>query len=187
MECIEKNADQLALVLLSGIQYYTGQYFEIGPITEAGHNAGALVGWDLAHAISNVPLSLHQHQVDFAAWCSYKYLNSGPGGTAGIFVHERHSKSFELPRFGGWWGHQENERFQMKKGFKPMVGSDGWQLSNANILSMAAQKASLDIFLEAGMPKLREKSIKLTGFMEFLLHDILTESNAFKIITPEMK
>jgi kynureninase len=184
IDSIRKHADQLALVLLSGVQYYTGQHFNIGDITRAGHEAGAMVGWDLAHAVGNVPLALHQDQVDFAAWCSYKYLNSGPGATAGIFVHEQHESSFDLPRFGGWWGHQEEERFLMKKGFKPMKGSDGWQLSNANVLSMAAQKASLDIFMEAGMDRLHAKSKMLTGYLEFLLNEIIEETGTFSIITP---
>lgn len=181
---IEENKNELALVLLSGVQYYSGQLFDIENITRAGHQAGAVVGWDLAHAIGNVPLHLHLHEVDFAVWCSYKYLNSGPGGTAGLFVHEKHGKNQDLKRFGGWWGHREEERFLMKKGFKPMEGSDGWQLSNANVLSMAAQKASLDIFLEAGIKPIREKSQLLTGFLEFLLQDISLDSGVFKLITP---
>lgn len=185
IRCIEENQDQLALVLFSGIQYYSGQFFDIESITKAGHHAGAIVGWDLAHAIGNVPLFLHRHQVDFAVWCTYKYLNSGPGATAGIFVHENHGKKPEgLQRFGGWWGHHEEERFQMKKGFKPMAGADGWQLSNANVLSMAAQKASLDIFEEAGINRIREKSLILTGFLEFLLLELAETTSSFSIITP---
>ena len=183
--CIEENREQVALVLMSGIQYFTGQLFDIEMITEASHRAGAMVGWDLAHALGNVPLHLHHHQVDFAVWCSYKYLNSGPGGTGGIFVHERHGKNVDLPRFGGWWGHTEEERFQMKKGFQPMVGSDGWQLSNANVLSMAAQKASLDIFLAAGIENLRKKSLLLTGYLNYLLLELAADSGIFQVITPE--
>ena len=184
LRCIEENRDQLAIVLLSGVQYYSGQFFDIETITRAGHEAGAYVGWDLAHAIGNVPLSLHRHQVDFAVWCSYKYLNSGPGATGGLFVHEKHGRNPELKRFGGWWGHDENERFLMKKGFKPTSGSDGWQLSNANILSMAAQKASLELFSEAGIDRIRTKSLQLTGFLEFLLEILSTDTGCFSIITP---
>lgn len=185
INCIEENRRQLALVLMSGIQYYSGQLFDIETITRAGHQAGAMVGWDLAHAIGNVPLSLHEQQVDFAVWCSYKYLNSGPGGTGGIFVHQRHGRNVDLPRFGGWWGHAEEERFQMKKGFIPMVGSDGWQLSNANVLSMAAQKASLDIFLAAGIDNIRKKSLLLTGYLNYLLQKEEEGSGIFQVITPE--
>ncbi len=185
INCIEENREQLALVLMSGIQYFSGQLFDIETITRAGHQAGAMVGWDLAHAIGNVPLFLHDQQVDFAVWCSYKYLNSGPGGTAGIFVHENHGKNEDLPRFGGWWGHVEEERFQMKKGFIPMTGSDGWQLSNANVLSMAAQKASLDIFLAAGIDNLRKKSLLLTGYLNYLLQEAAVDSGLFQVITPE--
>ncbi len=185
VNCIEKHADQLAMVLFSGVQYYSGQRFEIGPITEAGHQAGAMVGWDLAHAIGNVPLSLHQDEVDFAVWCSYKYLNSGPGGTAGIFVHQKHGGNTKLKRLGGWWGHHEQERFHMKKGFKPITGADGWQLSNANVLSMAAQKASLEIFKQANIDRIRKKSLLLTGYLETLLMKLSSESGVFEIITPE--
>lgn len=184
LRCIEENRDNLALVLLSGVQYYSGQFFEIEPITRAAHEAGAYAGWDLAHAIGNVPLSLHKHQVDFAVWCSYKYLNSGPGGTGGLFVHEKHGNIPGLKRLGGWWGHDETERFLMKKGFKPMNGSDGWQLSNANVLSMASQKASLEIFLEAGIDRIRAKSLLLTGFLEFLLNDVSAQKDCFAVITP---
>lgn len=185
INCIEENRERLALVLMSGIQYFSGQLFDIETITRAGHQAGAMIGWDLAHAIGNVPLFLHDQQVDFAVWCSYKYLNSGPGGTAGIFVHENHGRNGSLPRFGGWWGHAEEERFQMKKGFKPMTGSDGWQLSNANILSMAAQKASLDIFLAAGIDNIRKKSLLLTGYLNYLLQEAAMGSGIFQVITPK--
>ena len=181
---IEHHADDLALVLLGGVQYYTGQFFNIKKITEKAHAAGALVGFDLAHAAGNVPLALHDHNVDFAAWCSYKYLNAGPGGVAGAFIHEKHHKNFELPRFTGWWGHNENERFQMKKGFKPMPGADGWQLSNFPILSGAALLASLEIFEKAGMKALRKKSEQLTGYLEFLLTQIDPEGKGFSVITP---
>ncbi|MFN3841449.1 MAG: kynureninase [Cyclobacteriaceae bacterium] len=184
LQTINEHAGQLALVLLGGVQYYTGQFFNIPQITEAAHRAGAYAGFDLAHAIGNVPLSLHNDNVDFAVWCSYKYLNSGPGGVAGVFVHERHAQNVELPRFAGWWGHHEAERFKMKKGFKPMPGVDGWQLSNFPVLSGAAQLASLEIFRQAGMKRLRKKSIQLTGYLEFLLKHLDPHQNHYTIITP---
>lgn len=184
VQTITDHANQLALVLLGGVQYYTGQFFNIRQITEAAHRAGAYAGFDLAHAIGNVPLSLHKDNVDFAVWCSYKYLNSGPGGVAGVFVHERHVKNFDLPRFAGWWGHDEAERFKMRKGFKPMPGADGWQLSNFPVLSGAAQLASLEIFQQAGMKRLRKKSLLLTGYLEFLLQRLDPSKNQFTIITP---
>ncbi len=143
-------------------------------LTKAAHAIGAVAGFDLAHAAGNVPLALHDWNLDFAAWCSYKYLNSSPGNVGGIFVHERHGRSFDLPRFGGWWGHDKETRFQMKSGFQPMEGAEGWQLSNVPILGMAAMKASLDVFASAGMPALREKSEKLTGYLEYTI-DLLAE------------
>ncbi len=183
-QTIYEHANQLALVVLGGVQYYTGQFFNIRKITEAAHKAGAYAGFDLAHAIGNVPLNLHGDGVDFAVWCSYKYLNSGPGGVAGAFVHERHASTFSLLRFAGWWGHAERERFQMKKGFKPMPGVDGWQLSNFPVISGAVQLASLEIFQQAGISRLRKKSLLLTGFLEFLLKGIDPEQKHFTIITP---
>jgi kynureninase len=143
-------------------------------ITLAAHTFGALVGFDLAHAAGNVPLQLHSWEVDFAVWCTYKYLNSGPGGTSGVFVHENHANNPSLPRFAGWWGHDEEERFLMKKGFKPMIGAEGWQLSNAQIFPMAIHMSALDIFLEAGMDALREKSLLLTGFLDYLIGEIIS-------------
>jgi kynureninase len=184
LDTINKHREELSLVMLGGVQYYTGQFFDIQKISEAAHQAGAFVGFDLAHAVGNVPLSLHNHNVDFAVWCSYKYLNSGPGGVAGAFIHERHAKNFELPRFAGWWGHNEKERFQMKKGFKPIPGVDGWQLSNFPVLSGAAHLASLEIFEKAGIKNLRKKSELLTGFLEYLLKQIDPEEQRFKILTP---
>jgi len=184
LKTIEENKDAIALVILGAVQYYSGQFFNIKKITQAGHQAGAVVGFDLAHAMGNVPLQLHKDEVDFAVWCGYKYLNSGPGGMAGAFVHEKHSKSFDLPRFAGWWGHNERERFKMEKGFKPMEGVDGWQLSNFPVLSGAAQLASLEIFDEVGMPALRKKSLLLTGYLEFLLKSINHFEDYFSIITP---
>lgn len=184
LKSIEKNKDETALIIFGAVQYYSGQLFNIEKITKAGHEAGTTVGFDLAHAIGNVSLQLHKHNVDFAVWCGYKYLNSGPGGMSGVFVHEKHAKSFDLPRFAGWWGHDERERFEMKKGFKPMAGADGWQLSNFPVLTGAAQLASLEIFDDAGMNALRKKSILLTGFLEFLLNSIPESKNYFTIITP---
>jgi kynureninase len=183
LSAIQTHGRELALVIFGGVQYYTGQYFDIKQITEAAHRAGAIVGYDLAHAIGNVKLDLHKHNVDFAVWCSYKYLNSGPGGIAGAFIHDKHFKH-DLPRFAGWWGHDEKERFQMKKGFKPMAGADGWQVSNVPILQAAAHMASLEIFQSATMSALRNKSILLTGFLEFLLKEIDPLQNYFAIITP---
>ncbi len=184
LDTIQQHKKELALVIFGGVQYYTGQFFDIKSITEAGHKAGAVVGFDLAHAVGNVPLNLHKHQVDFAVWCSYKYLNSGPGGVAGAFVHERHHNNKKLLRFAGWWGHHEKERFQMKKGFIPMEGVDGWQLSNFPVLSGAAQVASLKLFDEVGTKALRAKSELLTGYMDYLLKEIDPKGKYFRILTP---
>ncbi|MEQ8242709.1 kynureninase [Fulvivirga sp.] len=180
---IDKNAESIALVLFSGVQYYTGQFFDLKSITKAGHKAGAKVGFDLAHAVGNVPVNLDNSGADFAAWCSYKYLNSGPGGVSGIYVNERHANNPDLPRFAGWWGHNEEERFKMEKGFIPMEGADGWQQSNVNVLSSAAHMASLQVFKEAGIDKLRVKSLQLTGFLEYLIKSDLQDS--VQILTPE--
>ncbi|MDN5201521.1 kynureninase [Fulvivirgaceae bacterium BMA10] len=185
LKTIEKNAHDLALVMLGGVQYYTGQLFDIEGITKKTHEVAAVAGFDLAHAIGNIPLELHAWQVDFAMWCGYKYLNSGPGGSSGIFVHEHHAKNFGLPRFAGWWGHSEKERFLMKKGFIPVKGADGWQLSNANVLSLAAHQASLEIFHEASMESLRKKSILLTNYTEFLINDLGIPNDILEIITPQ--
>jgi kynureninase len=179
---IAENGDSIALILLGGVNYYTGQAFDMRRITEVGHKIGAVVGFDLAHAAGNIELKLHDWNVDFAAWCSYKYLNSGPGGIAGCFVHERHSENFDLPRFAGWWGHDKETRFLMKPEFVPIKGAEGWQLSNPPIFQLATLKASLDIFEEAGMKNLVEKSIKLTGYLEFLLGEIHDER--ISVITP---
>ena len=184
VKTIEAHADQVALIIFGAVQYYSGQFFDIPKITEAGHKAGAYVGFDLAHAAGNVPLNLHKDKVDFAVWCGYKYLNAGPGGVAGAFVHEKHATNFNLPRLAGWWGHNDRERFQMKKGFTPMPGVDGWQLSNFPVLSGAAQLASLEIFQQAGIKKLRNKSILLTDYLEYLLKQIDDEGKYFSIITP---
>jgi kynureninase len=184
LEKINEHADQLALVFFGAVQYYSGQFFNLAKITDAGHKAGAYVGFDLAHAAGNVPLNLHNDKIDFAVWCGYKYLNSGPGGIAGAFVHEKHATNFELPRLAGWWGHNDKERFQMKKGFKPMPGVDGWQVSNFPVLSGAVQLASLEIFQHAGIKNLRKKSIQLTSYLEFLLREIDPDQKHFLIITP---
>lgn len=181
IRAINEHGDQLALVLFPGIQYYTGQRFDIATITKEAHRVGALAGFDLAHAIGNVPLHLHNDQVDFAVWCSYKYLNSGPGGVGGAFVHERHHLDKERPRLAGWWGHDENERFLMKKGFKPMADVDGWQVSNQDVLSGAAHLAALEPFQKVAIKALRRKSLLLTGYLEFLLG---RSHPAYHIITP---
>lgn len=187
IETIQVHGNEVALVLFGGVQYYTGQFFDIRSITECAHRNGAVAGFDLAHAAGNVPLSLHKHDVDFAVWCSYKYLNSGPGGLAGAFVHEKHGLNASLPRFAGWWGHNESERFEMKKGFKPIPGVDGWQLSNVPIFQAAAHVASLDIFKKAGMSALTKKSMLLTGYLEFLLNAFDHDKKYFTIITPSLK
>ncbi len=181
---IDEYKDELALVMFPGIQYYTGQFFDIGAITKAAHKVGAYAGFDLAHAIGNVPLELHKNQIDFAVWCSYKYLNSGPGGVGGLFIHETHGQNKVLPRLSGWWGHHTEDRFKMDNLINPIPSVDGWQLSNGNILSHAAHLASLHLFDEAGMQNLRAKSLKLTNLMEELIltSDILNSN--IKIITP---
>jgi len=185
IQAIENEGAATALVMFGGVNYYTGQFYDLEKIAAAAHRAGAYVGFDLAHTAGNLPLKLHDWNADFAVWCSYKYLNSGPGGPAGLFVHERHGDNPALPRFAGWWGHDEGERFQMKKGFKPMRGAEGWQLSNAQIFSFAAHKASLDIFDAAGIENLREKSLLLTSFLHFVLNEVNRDNNLFRIITPE--
>ena len=177
---IEENKDGLALVMLGGVNYYTGQLFDLQTIPEKVHQVGAIAGYDLAHAAGNIVLKLHDWNVDFACWCSYKYLNSGPGGVASIFVHEKHGNNPDLPRFAGWWGNEEKDRFLMKSEFIPAIGASGWQQSNAQIFSMAAHLASLELFEAAGMDKLRHKSETLTGYLEQLIHYI----PQIKIITP---
>jgi len=190
IKAINDCGDELALVMIGGVNYYTGQLFDIESITKAGHEVGAVVGWDLAHAAGNVNLKLHDWGVDFAAWCSYKYLNSSPGGVSGMFVHQRHEFNPDLPRFAGWWGYDKDTRFLMEPGFVPMKGAEGWQLSNAPILGMAAHLAALDIFDEVGMDKLCEKRDNLTAFLEFVVEDVSQKCKdicTLEIITPKDK
>lgn len=187
---IQELGDTLAMVMIGGVNYYTGQLFDMKAITEAGHKVGAVVGFDLAHAAGNVNLSLHDWGVDFAAWCGYKYLNSSPGGVSGMFVHERHAESKNLPRFAGWWGHDKQTRFLMEPGFHPIKGAEGWQLSNAPVLGMAAHLAAIELFDEAGMERIGEKRDALTAYLEFIIDDI-SSRNAnrvnFELITPRDK
>lgn len=182
LEAIRTAGQGLALVMFAGVQYYTGQVFDMKSITFAAHQVGAIACFDLAHAVGNVPLALHEWNVDCAAWCSYKYLNSGPGGVAGVYIHEKHAMNKDLPRLAGWWGYDEQERFAMKKGYRPSEGAQAWQLSNAPVLLMAAHKAAIDIFEEAGMENLRAKSEILTGFLEFVIRDVA--GSRVQIITP---
>ncbi len=179
---IEQHGDSVALILMGGVNYSTGQAFDMAAITRAGHARECVVGFDLAHAAGNIPLRLHEWGADFAVWCSYKYLNGGPGAVAGCFVHARHAEAWELPRLAGWWGHDEGSRFQMGPAFRPMPGAEGWQLSNPSILSLASLRASMDIFDRAGMEWLRERSRRLTGYLEELLAQNPSES--FSQITP---
>ncbi len=185
LDLIEKHADELAVVLLGGVNFFTGQWFDIPTISAAAQKHGITVGIDLAHAIGNVPLSLHDWNVDFAVWCSYKYLNAGPGAVAGAFVHERHATNTKLPRLAGWFGNDPNTRFRLhlEPEFIPVASADGWQISNPPILSMAPLRASLALFEEAGMEALRQKSIKLTNYLQFLLEDG-GSGKLFNVITP---
>jgi len=183
---IHEVGDELALVLLGGVNYYNGQVFDMKAITEAGKSVGAYVGWDLAHAAGNIALKLHDWDVDFAAWCSYKYLNSGPGNASGVFVHQRHLNTKNIPRFEGWWGTQKDVRFLMKPEFEPMKNADAWQLSNAPILAVAPFLASLQLFDAVGMPTLIEKQKRLTAYLEFILKEVDKEvASTFEIITPK--
>lgn len=186
LSTIKQHGDSVALVLFGGVNYYTGQFFDIKKITEAAHAVGAIAGFDLAHAAGNVKLELHNWDADFACWCSYKYLNSGPGGVSGIYINQKHIADSSIPRFAGWWGHTKDTRFKMEKGFEPIPTAEGWQLSNAPILSMAAHKASLDIFEAAGMDNLIAKGKLLSDYLFFILDEINTGSakKLIEVITP---
>ncbi len=179
---LEEQGKEIALIMIGGVNYYTGQFFDLKRITELGHNYGCTVGFDCAHGAGNVQLNLHNSGADFAVWCTYKYLNSGPGSLSGAFVHERHANSKDLNRFTGWWSHNKETRFKMRDEFDQLPGAEGWQLSNPPILSMAAIRASLDVFKEAGFDKLCSKSIALTGYFEFLINQL--NNSDIKIITP---
>jgi kynureninase len=185
LEVIRQEGDAVALVLIGGVNYYTGQVFDMKTITQVGHEVGAKVGWDLAHAAGNIEMNLHDWQVDFAAWCSYKYMNSGPGNASGCFIHEMHHTNSQLPRFAGWWGHNKERRFKMEPQFDPVQGADGWQISNLPILSLAPYLASVHLFDEVGMPALVAKRDQITSYLEFILQEISREvSGAFEVITP---
>lgn len=182
---IDEVGDELVLVLIGGVNYYTGQVFDMKTITEAGHKYGAYVGWDLAHAAGNIKLQLHDWNVDFAAWCSYKYMNSGPGNASGCFIHEMHHNDTDLPRFAGWWGHNKERRFKMEPQFDPVRGADGWQISNLPVISLAPYLASVEMFAEVGMDKLIEKRNLLTAYLEFVLQEVDKEvESEFEVITP---
>ncbi|MCD8529349.1 MAG: kynureninase [Flavobacterium sp.] len=183
---IDEIGNELALVLIGGVNYYTGQVFDMKTITAAGQKYGAYVGWDLAHAAGNIKLNLHDWNVDFAAWCSYKYMNSGPGNASGFFVHEKHHNDKELKRFAGWYGHNKERRFKMEPDFDPVHGADGWQISNLPILSLAPYLASVEMFAEVGMDKLIAKRNLITSYLEFILHEIdrELEEAEFEILTP---
>lgn len=179
---IAEHSEELALIVLPGVQYLSGQCFDMQRITECARAHGCLIGFDLAHAIGNVPLQLHDWNVDFAVWCGYKYLNAGPGAIGGCFVHERHSNDLRTPRLAGWWGHDKASRFEMPDAFVPLAGAEGWQLSNPSIFAAAPLLASLQLFDEATMPALRAKSIRLTGYLELLLQAQL--ANDITVLTP---
>jgi kynureninase len=181
-QLLDEQGERIALVMLGGVNYYSGQVFDCARIAAAGQSRGCVVGFDMAHAAGNIPLRLHDWNVDFAVWCSYKYLNGGPGCIAGCFVHERHARNADLPRFAGWWGNDKAARFRMESQFQAATGAEGWQLSNPSILSMAALRASMDIFEEVGIERVRAKSAELTGYLEFLLTE--QPSGNFSIITP---
>lgn len=183
---INQHGNQTALVLFGGVNYYTGQLFDMKAITEAAHSVGAYAGFDLAHAAGNVELQLHDWKVDFACWCSYKYLNSGPGGVGGVYIHEKHAADTTLPRFAGWWGYTKETRFKMEKGFEAIPTAEGWQLSNAPVLSMAAHKAALDVFEEAGMANLHAKRKLLSDYLLFIIDDCNSKfsEKVIEVITP---
>ncbi|MDB4144198.1 kynureninase [Flavobacteriaceae bacterium] len=180
---LDTQGDEIALLLIGGVNYYTGQYLDLKKIAKLGHQHGCKVGIDLAHGVGNILPNLHDSGVDFAAWCTYKYMNSGPGSLGGIFVHERHAYDESLKRFAGWWSQNKDTRFDMRQPLDIIPGAEGWQLSNPPILSMAAIKASLELFSEVGMPALRKKSIRLTGYLEYLILELQNEH--ISIITPK--
>ncbi len=182
LEAIEQHRDTLAMVMMGGINYYTGQLFDMQRITTAAHEVGAIAGFDLAHVVGNIPLQLHNWGVDFAVWCSYKYLNGGPGAVGGLYIHEYYATDIRTPRLGGWWGNEESIRFKMEKGFIPKSNAGGWNISTVQILNTVCLKASLEIFDEAGIERLREKSIRLTAYLEYLLYQL--PHLKFEIITP---
>jgi len=185
---ITANGEEIALVLFGGINYFTGQWFDMPAITKAGHRVGAIVGFDLAHAAGNVPVKLHEWEIDFACWCSYKYQNAGPGGISGIFVHEKHFSDASLNRFAGWWGYQEAQRFKMEKGFIPEAGADGWQVSCTQVMPMALYHASLQLFEKAGfMEALRDKSKTLTSYLFYIINQVNKQlgEEQYQIITPQ--
>ncbi len=182
---IKEVGEECALILIGGVNYYTGQVFDIKTITKAGHNVGAFVGWDLAHGAGNIKLELHDWDVDFAAWCSYKYMNSGPGNASGCFIHERFHDKTDIPRFEGWWGTSKETRFLMKPEFEPMANADAWQVSNAPVLAMAPYLASLQLFDKVGMNALIKKRDLIVAYLEFVLKEIDKEvESTFEIITP---
>lgn len=188
IKVIHENGEEIALVLFGGINYFTGQWFDMPAITKAGHSVGAIVGFDLAHAAGNVPLQLHDWDIDFACWCSYKYQNAGPGGISGIFVHEKHFSDTTLNRFAGWWGYKEEQRFKMEKGFIPELGADGWQVSCTQVMPMALYHASLQLFEKAGfIEQLRAKSKTLTSYLFYIINQVnsVLGEEQFKIITPQ--
>lgn len=185
---IKEVGEELALVMIGGVNYYNGQVFDMKAITSAGKSVGAFVGWDLAHAAGNVALNLHDWEVDFAAWCSYKYMNSGPGNASGVFIHERHLNRSDIPRFEGWWGSRKKTRFLMKQHFEPIDTADAWQISNPPILSLAPYLASLQLFEEVGMPRLIKKRDLIVSYLEFILNEVDKEvESSFEIITPEAR
>ena len=182
---IKEVGDELALVLIGGVNYYNGQVFNMKEITKEAKSVGANVGWDLAHAVGNVELKLHDWDVDFAAWCSYKYMNSGPGNASGVFVNKKYLNKSDIPRLEGWWGTKKETRFLMKPEFEPMENADAWQISNPPVLSLAPYLAALELFEEVGMQALIEKRKMLTAYLEFVLHDIDTQvESSFEVITP---
>jgi kynureninase len=190
LAAIAEAGEELATVMVGGVNYYTGQLHDMPAIATAAHEVGATCGFDLAHAMGNVPLELHDWNVDFACWCSYKYLNSGPGAVSGVFIHERHVRDAQgqgtaIRRLEGWWGHDAESRFKMDPEFVPMASAEAWQMSNAPVLNMAVHKVSLDLFLEAGMPALRARSLRLTAFLESTLHGVAERTGAnLEILTP---